>query len=382
MIRICHFTVAHRAKDTRIFEKECKSLSNNGYDVSLVVSNIDDTILSGIKIYGVRTSSNPVYRLLFGARKVYKKAKKLDADIYHFHDIELYFYGLKLINKGKIVIFDSHEDWPTYVCDIAWIPRPLKKIVSLCLNSIYKNTISKFNAVITVSPHIVDNLKKFTDKVYLIPNYPIFNAKSKNFESFDNFNKRKNKFIYSGTVYNGSNQEAIISALQNIEDAEYQIVGVLTNALKVALKDLDKAHKVDFVPFVPKDKLDTLYHSSICGLVIFDYSPNVGYKKGTIGNNKIFEYMVAGLPIICTNFDYWRDMIIDKYKCGICVQPESITEIKEAMQYIIDNKEASYQMGQNGLNAVINEFNWEKQEEILLELYHNLVNDGVNSIIE
>ena len=45
----------------------------------------------------------------------------------------------------------------------------------------------------------------------------------------------------------------------------------------------------------------------------------MGYKKGTLGNNKIFEYMYYGLPIICTDFDLWKE-IIDKYKCGIYVK--------------------------------------------------------------
>ena len=47
--KVCHFTVAHDVADVRIFEKECKSLQKEGYDVSLVVSNVGNSVKSGIK---------------------------------------------------------------------------------------------------------------------------------------------------------------------------------------------------------------------------------------------------------------------------------------------------------------------------------------------
>ena len=58
--------------------------------------------------------------------------------------------------------------------------------------------------------------------------------------------------------------------------------------------------------------LREFYRSSLIGIVIYDYKLNLGYDLGSYGTNKIFEYMEAGLPIICTNFILWK-AIVDKY---------------------------------------------------------------------
>ncbi len=380
MVKVCHLTVAHQAQDNRIFKKECISLHNSGYDVSLVAPNVEDTMINGIKIYGVKTSPHPLYRLFFGAKKVYKKAIIIDADIYHFHDIELYRYGLKLSRKGKKVIFDSHEDWPMYISGISWVPVFLKTLASSYLNRLYKKTLSEFDAVITVSPHIEEKLINYTDSVCVVANYPILNDKLNISESYDTYINRFNQFIYAGTVYKDSNQETIITAIQEFSDLKYLIVGIISDAFKENLKVIDKAKRVEYVPFVPKEQLQSLYKSSICGLVILDYSPNCGGKNGTMGNNKVFEYMEEGLPIICTDFYSWENLIVNKYKCGICVKPRDVNSIKNAIDFILSNKRLAFEMGKNGREAILKEFNWNSQSKVLIDLYEKLNKESYKTI--
>ena len=44
----------------------------------------------------------------------------------------------------------------------------------------------------------------------------------------------------------------------------------------------------------------------------------------------MFEYMAAGLPVICSDFELWKE-IIEKNNCGICVNPNNIVEISNAI---------------------------------------------------
>lgn len=369
-MKICHMTVAHHATDGRIFERECRSLRKFGYEIFIIAPNFLDHEVEGIKIVGVKVPSTPLKRLFLGARKIYKKALEIDADVYHFHDIELFYYGIKLKQNGKKVIFDSHEDWLEYVKEIGWIPKYIRERVFKLLVKVYSKYLSYFDAVITVTPHIVESLKRFSNKVYMVTNYPSKGILNVNVSREDYFTR--NAVCYAGTIYKQSNQCNIVKAVNEL-DIRYLLVGGVNDSLRVELENLNVNSKMEYHPRMPSNKLKEIYSQSCVGLVIYDYSPNDGYQQGSLGVNKIFEYMAAGLPIICTDFKVWTRCIIEKYNCGITVKPGDYQGLKNALKFLMTHKDLAYQMGQNGQMAFKKEFNWEEEEKILLDIYKNIM---------
>src|SRR4051794_34340566 len=106
MIRVCHMTSVHPWDDVRIFHKECRSLAAAGFDVHLVACAPEPRRLDEVTVHSVpRSKTGRLGRMLGTARNVYRAAKALDADIYHFHDPELIPYGLLLKWRGKNVIY-------------------------------------------------------------------------------------------------------------------------------------------------------------------------------------------------------------------------------------------------------------------------------------
>ena len=83
---------------------------------------------------------------------------------------------------------------------------------------------------------------------------------------------------------------------------------------------------------------------------------------------KMFEYMAAGLPVIASNFPLWES-IIKKYNCGICVNPYSTIEIKNAINEIIENPEKAKEMGENGRKIAFDKYNWKNEGKKLVKLY-------------
>ncbi|KIO46672.1 MULTISPECIES: glycosyltransferase [Porphyromonadaceae] len=368
-MKICHLTVAHGRYDARILKRECYSLKKVGHEVILLCAdNKPDEVLNGVRIvsWGKKTLSKfQRAKLLLFPRRLAKDALKQNADIYQFHDLELIVLGLYLKKRGKKVIFDAHENWEAYITEINFLPKFLSKILSKRLTFFYKKHLNDFDAIFTVSPNMVSNLKQYSDQVYFVPNYPIINH-------LHEISQQKDQtFIYAGTVYEMSNQKQILQALTRVPAAKYTIVGKINPELKKQLQTMPASKRVTFIDWVSKTDLDQYYSKALAGLVVFDYVGICCYTEGQLGSNKIFEYMDMGLPVICTDFRLWKELIIDKYHCGICVPPGDSKAIAQAMQYIIDHKDEAYQMGKNGQKAISEEFNWGKYEKEFLLRYND-----------
>jgi glycosyltransferase involved in cell wall biosynthesis len=87
--------------------------------------------------------------------------------------------------------------------------------------------------------------------------------------------------------------------------------------------------------------------------------------------NKMFEYMSAGLPVICSDFPLWRDLI-ERHRCGLCVDIRNPQSLADAIRYIFDHPKEAGEMGKRGRLAVTEECNWERESAELLALYASI----------
>lgn len=366
MIKVCHMTSAHAPEDTRIFHKECVSLAKAGYDVYLVAhGNSYDK--NGVHITGIGdVTGSRLKRMTEVAHRVYQKALSVDADIYHFHDPELLPYGLKLKKKGKKVIFDSHENTLDQIQEKPWIPNYIRLPMFRCFNWFQKFVCRRLDAVISVSPHICEYFEMFHSRVAMVTNYPDYKETS----VLPNLCNRK--LCFAGGISEQWNHEPIISAIERIPDTQYVLLGDGNASYIDHLSSLPGWKQVDYRGKVPHEQVAAILADCSIGTSVLSPSYNTGMKRGTLGNTKIYEQMMAGLPIICTNFNLWKEMV-DNYHCGICVDPKNVDEIADAIRYLLDNPEEARRMGENGRRAVKEEFNWSVEEKKLLALYDDIL---------
>jgi len=368
-IKVCHVISGYYRNDPRIFQRQCKSLVNGGFEVCILTNDGQpNEIMEGIKVYATdKYWKNRIKVLLFSKSQFLKKAIEVNADIYQLHSPELLSLGLTLKKLGKIVIYDSHEDLPSHILEKEWLPVIVRKPISIFINFYMNRVLKSYNEIISPHHHVVEKLELINANTTLITNF----AKVGSLINYDlsHYLNRENSICYSGTVYLSSNQEFILEAISNINNLKYQIVGFIDENYKEQLSERKGFEKLQFLGRIPWEELNDFYSKSLIGMVIMDYKLNLGYKRGTYAVNKIFEYMEAGLPIICTDYDLWKE-IIDKYDCGICVEPNNAKQIKEAIQFLISNKEKAYQMGQNGRKAVLLEYNWSTQEKEYLRIFN------------
>lgn len=220
-MKVCHLTSAHTQEDIRIFHKECVSLAEAGYE-TYQISCGTTYDKKGVHLIGI---GNPPEgrreRMTQTTKNIYEAALKVNADVYHFHDPELMPYGLKLKHRGKKIIFDSHEDVPAQIMDKYWIPKPLRKAISILFKAYETHVVKQLDAVVTATPHIAKKFEGRAKRVVVVNNYPRLD----DIEFHDTpFEERERIVCYAGGIDDIRGEKIMIEAMKDV-DATLIIAG-------------------------------------------------------------------------------------------------------------------------------------------------------------
>jgi len=366
--RIVQLTTVHQPFDTRIFHKQAKTLARAGYDVTLIAQHDGDRVVEGVRIIGLPKPRNRFIRIFGLTWRAFRLALRQHADVYHFHDPELLPIGLmlKLFTRAK-VIYDVHEDVPQQILTKYWIPRPLRKPLSVVFNAFEKLLARMLDAVVVATEGIAEKFRGRNPIV--VHNYP-------DLKMLPNSSAPKEKnekvLVYVGGISKLRGAVEMVRALEyleRVEDLRLDLIGRFEpSSLERELQALPGYRRVRYLGWLqPKDIYKHLQTADI-GLVCLHPDPRyvVGWPV------KLFEYMAAGLPVIASNFPLWQE-IVEGNRCGICVDPLNPKEIAGAIEYLITHPEEARQMGENGRRAVEEKYNWEKEGKKLLKLYEELL---------
>ncbi len=360
-VKVCHMTSAHPPEDVRIFHKECVSLAQAGYEVYLVERG-ESYEKNGVRVIGVgEMPGKRLKRMTEGARRVYEAALSLDCELYHLHDPELLPFGLKLKKRGKKVIFDIHENTSDSIMEKRYIPQGARALLSGSYRAFEASVCKRLDALITVTPTQTEYFRRLHAETVEVSNFPVW------CDAYRQPSFQRKALVFAGGIAPQWDHERIICALEKLPDAEYVLCGGENRYLE-SLKALPGWEKVEYRGRIPHEKVSETMAECMVGAALLLPGRNTAGEIGTMGNTKIFEEMIAGLPVVCTDFALWR-AFVEKYECGICVDPTDEQAILSAFSYLLENPEEARRMGENGRRAIREEFNWKSQAERLVQLY-------------
>jgi glycosyltransferase involved in cell wall biosynthesis len=344
----------------------CKSLALSTYNVSLVVADgKGDEVKDGVSIVDIgATTGGRLSRMIKTCSLVFEKAKELDGDIYHIHDPELIPTGLKLKKLGKKVIFDAHEDVPKQILSKPYLNKISKIILSKIFEWYEYWSLPKFDYLITATPFIRNKLLKINPNTIDINNFPLLNELK-----ISSWTHKENAVAYIGGISEMRGIKEVILALSFTQNVRLNLGGSFSEKMfEEKIKQYENCSKVNTLGFLNRQQASEVLGKSVAGIVTFLPAPNHINSQP----NKMFEYMVVGIPVIASNFSLWRE-IIEGNECGICVDPLNPKAIGDAIQYLVDNPKKAEQMGKNGRKAVEQKYNWSIEEKKLLTLYKDLL---------
>jgi glycosyltransferase involved in cell wall biosynthesis len=175
--------------------------------------------------------------------------------------------------------------------------------------------------------------------------------------------------LYQGGMQPGRGLFNLLTAAKQLRGAAVVLLGggMLTEALRRRITELGVQDTVRMLPPVPADELHAWTCSADIGVQILE---NTCLNHYTTDSNKLFEYVMAGLPVVASDFPEIR-AVVTGHDLGELVDPADVAAITAAIQRLVDDPELRAIYRGNALEAAP-QLSWETQIPALLEAYQDL----------
>lgn len=355
--------------DSRV-KKEMKTLMSLGYRIRLIsvsskrkLSEIEHVIIAHEARRRVLPGVSAIllqFRLLYNAIK-----HKNDIDVVHCHDLNTLHAGvlIKLVSKDLKLIYDTHEFAINDIPNQSWVSIKMKYYLEKCL-------IRYADQVIVVSDSIANEYVKLygIKKPNLVLNCPLYTHANKKDLFRKKFNIRQNQriFLYQGGLSKGRGIEMLLQAFISRQDDNCVLVCMGYGVLEHMVKEHEKSSQnIFFHPAVDQNELLNYTGSADIGLLFYEDSC---LNHEYCSPNKIFEYIMAGLPVITANL-IEMTRLVQSEGLGLVVESNTVEGVKNAINEITKLNLGEFS---DKVQLASRKYCWETQETSLAKAYQGI----------
>lgn len=371
-IRVAHLTTVHSPFDSRIFERQCRSLVREGYAVSLVAphdAGVDgaednDLYLAGVDLVPLAPPGGRLRRWSLGPA-CYRAALETGADLFHLHDPELLPLGVLLQRRGVPVVADLHENFGLDLRSKPWIPKPMRRPASWLGSAVERWATSRLAHVVAATPSIAAQFAE-TD-VTVIANFPDCSGLA---NSPSPYADRPARVLYAGELARSRGSLLLARVAARLRgEVQFVVAGRFSSGTE---RDLACAEPgwplLDSRGMLGFREVTSLIGASRVGLVFYDSSPN----HLDAWPRKLFEYMAGAVPVVYSDLPGMR-RLLEPIGCGLAVPWDDVEAVASAVTWLLDHAAEAEEMGRRGRHAVEQELNWDHERAKLLALYRRLL---------
>ena len=308
--------------------------------------------------------------------KLRKAAWKANADVYHANDLDtLAICGKVALKRNARLVYDSHELWlesSRYLTATNFFNR-------IRLRKVEQKYAPEADAVIAVTPLRGKEMKKMypsLKNLVIVENAPEKLVKLPETGRLRSMIAAKPDTIialYQGVICPERGLEELLEAARLVKNpkVKFVVIGMDTwnGTLQKMAEEMKLGEKIAFLPPVPSEELPEITVDADMGFILFRNTCLNHYYSLP---NKLYEYMMAGVPIISSDFPE-LSRVLKEVGSGLTVDPDSPEAIANAVDKLADNQILRQEMKEKGRTAALKKYNWEPQSRILSDMYRKLV---------
>lgn len=287
-------------------------------------------------------------------------------DVYHAHDANTLFIAwVAAALRRKPLVYDAHEistdrEGYGFISKLVWIlERMLTHRVSGMITTTDMRADHFVAAYGCVRPLVLQNRPRLSQQA----SRPVLRERL-------GIADERPVVLYQGGLQSGRGLRNLVAVAARIEEADFVFIGGgrQSEELMALARSLDIADRVHFTGAIPLQELPAYTAGATLGVQTLR---NTCLNHYTTDSNKLFEYILAGVPVVASDFPEIRK-IVNGYGVGKLVDPDDIDGIAGVIRKLLVDEGELGRLRRNCLSAA-DAVCWEAQEHQLLELYQKIL---------
>ena len=372
MMRVVHLSVVHPANEPRIYERECRTLAEAGYDVTyLVPGAAPGRDESGVRLVPLPERSRS--RRWMSTREIVTTLRELRPHVVHVHDPELLTLFPLLTAWVPRLVYDMHDYVPEQVLAKDYIPEKVRPFVSAAARVGQRALAAFGDGAVGAYPTMLEALGERPRLRTTALNYP----RVSRFEGAEPVVELaadpRLRLVYIGSLSTTRGCSLMLDVMERLERDDAMLIlggGFASAQLEAEVRGRLAAgldDRVRLLGRVPPPELPR--YLAAAEVVWMPSLPSVQYSLPNV-ETKVFEGMAVGCAVLASDLA-GRAEFLDREGCGFAVPPTVEGHVDGVRRLHADRDEV-HRMGERGREAVRERYSWEAVEGDLVAFYAEL----------
>jgi glycosyltransferase involved in cell wall biosynthesis len=377
---VCTAVVSDLSFDARVW-KEVRSLTRAGYSVRLIGCGYElprprRSSVDGVDVLEISLGSRSgAVSLVQRARillRLWLEIIRTRAHVYHAHNIHVGPAAWVASRaRGRKLVYDAHELYG----DSAAADR-LSRVSARVAGRVERFMVRRSDLVITTNASRAEHLRQRHGRqsIVVLANVP---ERRDHVVPLDpGYPRDKPVILYQGGIYARTRAfRQTIAALTMLDEVEFVILGFGREddlaLIRLWAAEEGVERRVHLLPPRPFDELVRTAAAATVGIVPI---LTIDSDTWTGDTNKLFEYLMAGLPVAASDIpEIRRVLAVGDPPAGELFDAASPASIAAAVTRILENSDMYLERRKVARALALSEHNWNAQESRLLEGYSSLL---------